>query len=237
MSLFNGNNISDLAYSNNTILRTDPMLTEAEKMLVREAGSTVHYPKGHVIFAAGDISDRVYLLESGWVKIYRLSTDGRRVTVGSIRSPGEMMGLAETILGVERTCFAGAINDVTMVVMTNTRFEELMSQHPFLAIKVAKLLGARMREAESIIHEMVCWQAPGRLALMLIKMGERMGEQTKNGVKINLKLTHEEIANMVGTSRQTVTSLLNTFKQERSIVYEGRAIRIVNPDKLAKWVV
>ena len=223
--------------SNNNILRSEPVLNEAEKMLIRQAGSTVHYPKGHIIFATGDISDRVYLIESGWVKIYRLSADGRRVTVGSIRSPGEMMGLAETLVEAERTCFAGAINDVAMVVMTKNKFEELMAQQPMLAIKVAKLLGARMREAEAIIHEMVCWQAPGRLALMLIKMGERMGVQSKGGIKINLQLTHEEIANMVGTSRQTVTSLLNTFKQEQSIVYEGRAIRIVNPVKLAKWVI
>lgn len=230
--------IQDLISNNqSSILRADPMLDDMEKMLIRQAGSTVHYPKGHVIFAAGDVSDRVYLIESGWVKIYRLSTDGRRVTVGSIRSPGEMMALAETLLGVERTCFAGAISNVSMVVMTKNRFEELLAQHPFLAIKVAKLLGARMREAEAIIQEMVCWQAPGRLALMLMKMGEKMGEQTKNGVKINLHLTHEEIASMVGTSRQTVTSLLNTFKQEKSITYEGRVIRIVNPDKLAKWLV
>lgn len=230
--------VQDMIGNNqSSILRSEPMLNDMEKMLIRQAGSTVHYPKNHVIFAAGDISDRVYLIESGWVKIYRLSADGRRVTVGSIRSPGEMMALAETLLGVERTCFAGAISDVTMVVMARNRFEELLAQHPFLAIKVAKLLGARMREAEAIIQEMVCWQAPGRLALMLMKMGEKMGEPTKNGVKINLHLTHEEIASMVGTSRQTVTSLLNTFKQEKSISYEGRVIRIENPDKLAKWMV
>ncbi len=221
---------------NNNILRSDPMLSDLEKNIIRLAGSTVRYPKGHIIFAAGDISDRVYLIESGWVKIYRLSADGRRVTVGSIRSPGEMMGLAETLLGMERTCYAGALEPVTLVVMTKNKFEELMVQHPFLAIKVAKLLGARMREAEAIIQEMVCWQAPGRLALMLMKMGERVGVRTKNGIKINLHLTHEEIASMVGTSRQTVTSLLNTFKQEKSITYEGKVIRIVNPDKLAKWL-
>ncbi|MFA7467485.1 MAG: Crp/Fnr family transcriptional regulator [Desulfotomaculaceae bacterium] len=224
-------------HNQSSFLRSEPMLNDMEKVLIRQAGSTVHYPKGHIIFAAGDIADRVYLIESGWVKIYRLSTDGRRVTVGSIRSPGEMMALAETLLGVERTCFAGAINDVSLVVMTKNRFEELLAQHPFLAIKVAKLLGARMREAEAIIQEMVCWQAPGRLALMLMKMGEKMGEPTKNGTKINLHLTHEEIASMVGTSRQTVTSLLNAFKQEKSISYEGRVIRIENPDKLAKWMV
>ncbi len=213
------------------------VLDDLEKMLIRQAGSTVHYPKGHTIFAAGDFADRVYLIESGWVKIYRLSTDGRRVTVGSIRSPGELMGLAETLWGGERTCFAGAINNVSLVVLRKNKFEELMATHPFLAIKIAKLLGARMREAEAIIHEMVSWQAPGRLALTLLKIGERCGIETKGGIKLGLPLTHEELASMVGTSRQTVTSLLNTFKQEKSIIYEGREIKIVNPDKLAKWIV
>ncbi|MFZ5633185.1 MAG: Crp/Fnr family transcriptional regulator [Bacillota bacterium] len=213
-----------------------PVLDDIEKMLLREAGSTVHYPKNHIIFAAGDLADRVFLIESGWVKIYRLSSDGRRVTVGSIRSPGEMMGLAETLWGGERTCFAGAINNVSLVIIRKNKFEELLARHPVLALKVAKLLGARMREAEGIIHEMVCWQAPGRLALMLLKMGDRCGEESKRGIRINLQLTHEELANMVGTSRQTVTSLLNTFRMEKSIDYEGRGIMVLNPDKLSKWV-
>ncbi|CAA7600678.1 RmlC-like jelly roll fold [Acididesulfobacillus acetoxydans] len=211
-------------------------LDDLEKVLVRQAGSLVHYPKGHIVFAAGDIADRVYLIESGWVKIYRLSSDGHRVTVGSIRSPGEMMGLAETLWGGERTCFAGAIDNVTMVVLRRNKFEELMATHPFLAIKVAKLLGARMREAEGIIHEMVSWQTPGRLALTLLKMSERCGVEAKNGIKIGLPLTHEELASMVGASRQTVTTLLNTFKHEKSISYEGREIKIVNPDKLVRWI-
>lgn len=211
-------------------------INDVDKLLLRQAGSTVHYPKNHIIFAAGDLADRVFLLESGWVKIYRLSADGRRVTVGSIRNPGEMMGLAETLWGGERTCFAGAISNVTMVVIRKNKFEELLAAHSALALKVARLLGQRMREAEAIIHEMVCWQAPGRLALMLLKIGERCGVEAGGGIKLNLQLTHEEIANMVGTSRQTVTSLLNTFKQEKSIAYDGRGITIVNPDKLAKWI-
>lgn len=213
-----------------------PVLDEIEKMLLRQAGSTVHYPKNHIVFAAGDLADRVFLIESGWVKIYRLSSDGRRVTVGSIRSPGEMMGLAETLWGGERTCFAGAINNASLVVIRKSKFEELLARHSPLALKVAKLLGARMREAEAIIHEMVCWQAPGRLALMLLKMGDRCGEESKSGIKINLQLTHEELASMVGTSRQTVTSLLNTFRTEKCIDYEGRGIMVLNPDKLSKWI-
>lgn len=219
------------------VIKDEYFLNETEKMLVRQAGSLVHYPKGQVVFSAGEVADRVYLIESGWVKIYRLSADGRRVTVGSIRSPGEMMGLAETLVGGERTCFAGAINNCTLVTVGKNKFEELLAQQPFLAIKAARLLGARMREAESIIHEMVCWQAPGRLALMLLKTADRCGIESGKGIKINLPLTHEEIACMVGTSRQTVTSLLNTFKHEKSIVLEGREINIINPDQLARWIV
>jgi len=211
-------------------------LDDLERSLIRQSGTTVHYPKGHMIFAAGDPADRVYMIERGWVKIYRLSVDGRRVTVGSIRSPGEMMGIAEALWDGERTCFAGTIDDVTMVILRADKFEELMGTHAFLAIKIARLLGARMREAEGIIHEMVSWQTPGRLALTLLKMGERCGEATRGGIRIGLELTHEELANMVGASRQTVTSFLNTFKNEKCISYEGRNINIINPDKLSRWI-
>jgi len=211
-------------------------LNEVERAIVRASGTTVHYPKGYTIWAAGDPADRVYMIEKGWVKIYRLSVDGRRVTVGSIRSPGEMMGIAEALWDGERTCFAGAIDDVTMVILRADKFEELMAAHSFLAIKIARLLGARMREAEGIIHEMVSWQTPGRLAMTLLKMGERCGEPTRSGIRIGLELTHEELANMVGASRQTVTSFLNTFKNEKCISYEGRNINIINPDKLSRWI-
>jgi CRP-like cAMP-binding protein len=216
-------------------IRAGLVLNDMEKQLIRQAGIVIQCPKDYVLFSAGDVSDHVYLIESGWVKIYRISADGKRVTVGSIRGPGEMVGLAETFLDINRTCFAGTISKGSMVVLSKTKFEEIMGQNSFFTLKVIKSLAARMREAEAIIHEMVCCQALGRLAIMLMKMGERMGEHTKNGIKINLHLTHEEIASMVGISRQTVTSALNTFKQEKSITFEGRMIRI-NPDKLAKWL-
>ena len=186
-------------------------LDNVERALLRGSGTTVHYPKGYTIWAAGDPADRVYMIEKGWVKIYRLSIDGRRVTVGSIRSPGEMMGIAEALWDRERTCFAAAINELTMVILRTEKFEELMATHSFLAIKIARLLGARMGEAEGIIHEMVSWQTPGRLALTLLKMGERCGEPTRGGIRSGLKLTHEELANMIGAPCQTVTSFLNTF--------------------------
>ena len=147
------------------------------------------------------------------------------------------MGLAETLYHGERTCFAGAINDSTLIVVRKSCFERLLVRHPLIAIKVATTLGVRMREAEAIIHELVCWQVPGRLAMLLLKMSERAGVETDTGTKITLRLTHEEIACMIGTSRQTVTSLLNMFKQENSISIEEREMYILDTDKLNKWIV
>jgi len=212
-------------------------LDEDEKNLIREYGTVVHYPKGQIIFSEGDTADRIYLIEEGFVKIYRLTPDGRRVTVGSMRTSGQLMGLAETLYHGERTCFAGAINDATLVVVRNARFEELLVNHPSIAIKVATTLGVRMREAEAIIQEMVCFQVPGRLAMLLLKMTERAGVETKTGTKIGFRLTHEEIACMIGTSRQTVTSLLNIFRQENSIAIEEKEVYILDTDKLSKWIV
>ncbi len=214
----------------------DLTLNDKEKQLIRAVGVLMHYPKGHTLFSAGDVADKIYLIETGYVKIYRIATDGRRVTVGCIRSPGELMGLAEALHHGERTCFAGAINDVKAIVVRKYKFQELLLQEPNLSIKVAKLLGARMREAEAIVHEMVCWQVSGRLAMMLLKVSELCGIKTDRGIKIDLRLTHEEMANMIGTSRQTVTSALNTFKQEKSIAMEGRDIYITDVEKLTRWI-
>src|SRR5665648_20298 len=212
-------------------------LDEYEKNLIREYGTVVHYAKGQIIFAEGDTADRIYLIEEGFVKIYRITPDGRRVTVGSMRTTGQLMGLAETLYHGERTCFAGAINDSILVVVRRARFEEVLVQQPSIAIKVATTLGVRMREAEGIIQEMVCFQVPGRLAMLLLKMSDRAGIETEAGTKIKFRLTHEEIAWMIGTSRQTVTSLLNIFRQEKSIAIEEKEVYILDVEKLNKWIV
>jgi len=213
------------------------VVNEREREILSKTGIKVRYPKGQIIWSADEVADRVYLIEDGYVKIYRLNPDGREVTVGSIRNPGEMMGLAETLYHGTRTCFAGAITEVTLIVLTKAQFLEVLSTEHRLALKVASLLGARMRAAEAMVYDLMCWQAPGRLALMLLKIGERCGMKTSEGIRIKLRLTHNEIASMIGSTRQTVTSLMNTFRDENCIAVDGREIIIKDPKKLAEWVV
>ncbi len=210
-------------------------LDDCDKNLVRMAGLKINYPKGQIIFASGEYAGLAYLVETGWVKIYRLAADGRKITV-AIRHPGELVGLAETLCNSRRSCFAEAMNEVDLVVLKRDSLLDLLRSNPRLALKVAEVLGGRLREAQATIHEMVSWPVHGRLALLLLKLAERSGVDTGNGIELNLRLTHEEIACMIGTSRPTVTSIFNSLKSEKAILMKGRDIKIIYPEKIKKWI-
>lgn len=212
-------------------------LEEYEKEMLRGIGVKMKYARGAIIFSAGDASGRMYLLEKGTVRIYRLTGDGRQITVGTLRGAGELMGLAETLAGEERACFASAVEPVELISIRREEFQNFLLGEPAISIKVAKLLAYRMREAEATIHEMVSRQVPERLAGTLLKIGRAHGVLTEDGLKINLKLTHEELASMIGASRQTVTTLINAMKQEKLIKQEGKEFKITDPKKLGRWII
>jgi len=213
-----------------------PVLAEVEKEIIRQAGSPVNFPRGGNVFVAGDPADRVYLVEKGWLKIYRVSPDGRQVTVGSLRAPGELMGLAEALFGGRRSCYAGAVTDVLAYVISREAFLELMDIEPFLAVKISKILAGRMREAEEGVHQMASRQVSHRLAHTLLQVARVCGTPEKGGIRLNMELTHEELAAMVGSSRQTVSSILGKFKERHSIITERGRIRIIDPDNLFKVI-
>jgi CRP-like cAMP-binding protein len=212
------------------------VISGEERELIRGIGTQVRYPRGQILWSPGEVADRVYLIESGYVRIYKMTAEGQEVTVGAIRNPGEMIGLAETIYHGKRICYAGAIRDVSLVVLTKEQFLKLLASEYHLAMKTSALLAARMRAAESKVFELVCWQAAARLAFFLLKVGESCGIQTPKGTKIKLSFTHNEIASMIGTSRQTVTTFMSVFRREKSIIVNGREIIITDPQKLAAWV-
>ncbi|SFQ99276.1 Crp/Fnr family transcriptional regulator [Desulfoscipio geothermicus] len=211
-------------------------LEDCEREMLRQVGLTRYYKRGENIFCHGDPADRVYLIESGWVKIFRINGNGRYVTVGSIRQPGEMMGLAEALHGVERTCNAGAVTDVQLVTIYREKFFELLECETLLALKVAKLLAFRMRDAEMAVHEIVTRQVAGRLATLLLKFAESCGQQVAGGITIEPRFTHEELAAMIGASRQTVTAILTAMRDEQCVEIEGGSIKITNWHALQRFI-
>ncbi len=207
-------------------------LDSAEIDLLYGAGPSIDYPKGQLIFTSGEMPDRVYFLKAGVIKVYRLTGDGQRQTV-ALRYQGELMGIAEALYGGERTCCAEVVTDAGVVVISKGRFIELLRSRPGFTLRVAEILGARLREAHTMISDLTCHHVPGRVALFLLKLVERCGVTDREpGVRLDLRLTHEELAHMIGTSRSNVTSILNTFRKHGAIELKGREIRILNPERL-----
>ncbi|MDN5347088.1 MAG: family transcriptional regulator, cyclic receptor protein [Clostridia bacterium] len=201
----------------------------------RERGKAFTFRTGQVIFMAGEESNRVFLIQKGRVKIYRLTPDGTAVTV-SIRHPGEIFGLAEVLMETERVCFAEALEDLTVLVLKKLDFETLLKQVPAFAYEVARVLAKRLREAETIIYEMAHYQTPGRLARLLLKLADCSGQAMPQGIKLGVRLSHREIAEMIGTSRQTVTSTLNAMVRERAIDMRHKEIIVLDRRKLETWL-
>lgn len=211
------------------------ILTEQEEITLSSISSIINFPKGQIIFTSGQRTNEVYYIKSGWVRIYRTVSDGREVSV-ALRYPGDFIGLAEFFSGTERECCAEAMDDVCIQVVYGKEFRKLLAEHPLFASKITELMGKRLREAQNTIHDFISNQAQGRLALVLKNMAERSGEVDGDNIKVNLKVTQVELACMIGVARQTISSLLQLFKEDGCLEFKGREIVSINHKKLATWI-
>ncbi|AGL00994.1 Crp/Fnr family transcriptional regulator [Desulfoscipio gibsoniae] len=211
------------------------ILTDKEQEKLNSISSIINYPKGQIIFTSGQRTNEVYYIKSGWVRIYRTVSDGRQVAV-ALRYPGDFIGLAEIFSGTERECCAEAMDNVYIQVVYGNEFKKLLLQNPEFSAKINELLGKRLREAHNAMHDFISNQAQGRLALILKRMSENSGELDGDYIGVNLKVTQVELACMIGTARQTISHLINLFKEDGCIIFDGREIVAVNLKKLQSWI-
>lgn len=212
-------------------------LTDGEMEYFNKIGSVINYPKGQIIFSTGQKTNEVYFIKSGLVKIYRTTSDGRQVSV-ALRYPGDFIGLAEVLSHyTEREYSAEAMDNVSILIIWQDAFKKALAEMPDFTAKLMKLMSDRLREAQNTIHDFIMNPTQGRLALLLLNMAERAGAEGEDGIiHVRLRVTQEELACVIGSSRQTVSSLLNLLKEDGSLLYEGREIVAVNPRKLKTWI-
>ncbi|MEO1784554.1 Crp/Fnr family transcriptional regulator [Thermodesulfobium sp. 4217-1] len=206
--------------------------TEEEWSKLFEKAVKMKLPKGSTVFSAAESSQGVFIIESGWVKISRISNEGRESVVGCIRNPKEIIGLAEVLLDKNRTCNAVAITDIEIGFLRREDFYNLIKEDFNISLKIMRLLAERMREAEENVHNLSSKYVSKRLASFLYKASFKWGIDDFDGIKIPLNLTHEEIAQVVGTSRQTTTKALNMLQQRGIIKLEKKQIKILDIKKL-----
>ncbi len=191
------------------------------------------YNKDEFIYFPDDPSNKVYMVSEGRVKIGSY-LDGGKEIVKSILTKGELFGELALTGEDHRTDFAQAMDNGTRVCpMTVDDLQDLMKDNQPLSLKILKLVGFRLRKTERKIESLVFKDARTRIVEFLKEMAEEKGQKVGFEMMIKNHLTHKDIASLTGTSRQTVTTVLNELRESNVINFDRRRILIRDMEKLA----
>lgn len=203
------------------------------KVPTMEEKHSIHkYKKDDFIYFEDEQSDHIYLVAEGRVKIGSYTEDGKEVTK-AILSVGEIFGELALTGQDKRTDFAQAMDNGTSVCPMNIEdLEELMAQNKALSLKIYKLLGLRIKKLERKVESLVFKDSRTRIVEFLREWAEEKGKKVGFETMMKNYLTHKDIAALTGTSRQTVTTILNELKDKNIINFDRRRILIRDMDKL-----
>ncbi|HHU92847.1 MAG TPA: Crp/Fnr family transcriptional regulator [Halanaerobiaceae bacterium] len=200
--------------------------------LICEKARERKYLKGEIIFFEDNNDENLYILLEGRVKLTMLSPEGKEKAI-SILQVGDIFGEMSLFDQDTTPITAEVIDDARLVSISFQDLENIIRKEPELAIKIIEALAKRSRLLTSQIRELVFQDAEGRLASLLMRFIEDFGVEVKSGYLIDIVLTHQEIANLMGSSRVTVTKQLNQFIDEGIIKIHQRKIVVLDIEKLA----
>ena len=191
-------------------------------------------PRHHVIFAPGMPSEAVFFIEKGRVRLTRLSPDGRTVIL-ALLGPGDLIGEAAWE-SAEHDTYGETLEDTKLFQISKDSFENLIRQNPEFGLRLIQVIGFRLKQAQARIEDLVFRQVPSRVARLLVSLAEHHGKVTPHGIRVEFPLTHQEIADMVGSSRVTVTQVLNRFRTSHWIGIESKRVTIHDLEALETLV-
>jgi len=191
------------------------------------------YGKGELVFHAGAPGHHVYFLKSGKVKIYQLSPLGREVILWFC-FPGEIFGLAEVARGGGRVVNAQACEPSEVLAVSQEQFKGFLAAHPGTALLSMQVLSSRLRILGEMFVNLVSDDVGTRIAKLILRLSARYGSRVGKEIFLNIPLTHQEIADMVGTSRQTVTSALSALKKQGVLSIDDHRIHIESEELLSE---
>ena len=190
------------------------------------------YPKGAVLFVEGQAPRGIFVLCKGRVKLSICATDGKTLIV-KIADPGEVLGLSATVSGKPYELTAETLDPCQVNFVKREDFLRFLKEHSDACFKVAEQLSEKYNTACHEVRSLGLSHSAGeKLAKLLIELSSKNGEAAKQEPRVKLALTHEEIAQMIGTSRETVTRLFADFKKRQIVQTKGSTLVIRNKTAL-----
>ncbi len=189
--------------------------------------------KGQILFKEGEEGDRLYVVVHGKIKLGTTSADGRENLL-SILGPGEMFGELSLFDPEPRTSTATAVTDVRLVSLAHDAVIGLVTSSPQTSLELLRRLAQRLRKSNEVLADLVFADVPGRVAKAIMDLGERFGVQKEDGLHVNHDLTQEELAQLVGASRETVNKALADFASRGWVKLEPRAVLVTDVERVTK---
>ncbi|HZK24023.1 MAG TPA: Crp/Fnr family transcriptional regulator [Oscillospiraceae bacterium] len=209
-------------------------LAEKELEIVSSVMIERNYAKGAVLFLEGERGESLFVINHGRVKISKSSPDGREQIL-HIYNDGDIF--AEVVL-FDRGPYpatAEAVEDTQCWLLRNADMERLLAAQPQLGIKLLRIMSRRLRRAQLLVRDLALHDTYARLAGLLLRFVRLEGRPQEDGVVLDLDLTRQEMASMIGTSRETVARILSRFQKEGIIVLDKQRIIIKDQAKLHDW--
>ncbi len=208
------------------LLRTVPIFSELQDNILEKISSLMQvrtYSKDQMILMEEALGDSFFVISKGSVKITRLSEDGREVILAML-GEGEFFGEMSLLDGETRSANVVAIEDAEVMVLNRNDFLSLLERYPRIAISLLEELTRRLRKSDQQIESLSLSDAEKRIAITLIRLAEELGTIKHGDVTIKTLPYQQDIANMAGTSRETVSRTLKLLEDKKYIVREGKTL-------------
>jgi len=202
-----------------------------QKQLLLDISEKRQFKRGQLIFNAGALNENVYILLDGRVKIFQLSPVGKEAILWFC-FPGEIFGLAEMLHHQRREVYAQTCSAADVLVINKNQFKEFLLENPTVALNVIDWLSCRLREMGDVLLNLAVDDVTSRVVKLITRLSARYGKQAGDQILLGIPLTHQEMADMIGASRQTVTSVLGNLKRKGVLRIEKRSLYIQSPS----WV-
>lgn len=191
------------------------------------------FPRNHTIFVEGEPGDRLYMLVEGKVKVGRRSVDGRESLI-AVMGPGDTFGELALFDPGPRTATVATLTEVRVAAVPRQALSAWIADKPEIAAQLLRVLARRLRRTNDDLCDMIFTDVPGRVAKQLLDLTKRFGRADGEGLRVDHELTQLELAQLVGSSRETINKALSEFANRGWIRQQGKTIFVLEPAKLAR---
>ncbi len=199
-----------------------------------QAGVTiVELARAERLFDEGASGNQLYVVLEGKIKLTRAAADGRENLL-SVVGPGEMFGELSLFDPRPRTASAIAVTDSRLGALAHDDLRQWLTGRPDVALHLLQALAQRLRRANDVMADLVFTDVPGRVAKALLDLSDRFGAVRDDGLQVNHDLTQEELAQLVGASRETVNKALADFAARGWLQLSAKSVLLIEPERLRK---